>query len=415
LTNHISKKSKLNIPILTTFSRFKIIKVCTSEEYATELNKILSTIDKADRSIKYPCDYKSILSTYFKKTPGEEGLELIHQETIANQRGAFGYVLSQIGKNLMKGRFSLAYSLPINVFDCRTTMEFFAWNLQLMNGRLEAAKKTPDTMTRLKQLTIFLCTMSRINIPVLNPLMPTLGETFQCNIGDVKCYFETTTQNPPIFNFYFIGKEIRSYGHWYLAQEQGANSMSNDSCGKLNVEFLSDNELFTFSLCQFYIGGILFGKNMMRLGNTITVEHPKSGLISAINLNNTGSFFSGWFNKKKRAPDAMEGFIAKKEDVNFDAKNKIYSIKEGKKAIGIISGEWCDFIKYDDKEIWNKNEDDGFISMEKMEFTLPSDSTYREDAMFLKIKKEALAEEAKTFLEERDKSDENLRKISNKQ
>ena len=100
----------------------------------------------------------------------------------------------------MKGRFSLAYSLPINVFDCRTTMEFFAWNLQLMNGRLEAAKKTPDTMTRLKQLTIFLCTMSRINIPVVNPLMPTLGETFQCNIGDVKT------------KLYFYGK--RTIYHW---------------------------------------------------------------------------------------------------------------------------------------------------------------------------------------------------------
>ena len=52
--------------------------------------------------------------------------------------------------------------------------------------------------------------------------------------------------------------------------------------------------------------------------------------------------------------------------------------------------------------------------MKKMEFTLPSDSLFREDSLFLRTKDETHGEEAKAMIEEKEKADEYLREEFNK-
>ena len=394
--------------------KIKIIEIIPSKDYIAAKEKAKQNTKK-DTYITYPTEYNKVVYTHFKRTAGDEGLEMINSDVISNQRSAFGYVLSQISKNLINGRFTLAYSLPISVFDCRTSMEFFAWNLQLIPKRIvKCIDDKCDIVERLKQLTIFLITMNRINLPYMNPLLPTLGETFQCQIEDIQCYFETTKVNPPIFNFYLFNQHFKAYGHWYLSQTQGANSMINDSCGEFKVKFMKDNEEFTFTLCTFSIFGILFGKNTVSLRNNITVSHEKSGMISCINLNPVSSGFFGWFGGNKAMPDAFNGFIAHKDEINFDSSSNVYSMKEGKKPIGNFTGEWSEEIKYNDKIVWTKSEDDVLSKMKKMEFILPSDSLFREDSLFLRTKDETHGEEAKAMIEEKEKADEYLREEFNK-
>ena len=49
--------------------------------------------------------------------------------------------------------------------------------------------------------------------------------------------------------------------------------------------------------------------------------------------------------------------------------------------------------------------------MEKMNFTLPSDSTYREDILLYKNNYVEYAQETKTYLEEIQRNDKKLREI----
>ena len=401
--------------IMTKYKQkdFEIIGIIPSENYTEKLKKLLasSNANTENRVITYPMEYNEIANTHFNKTPGDEGLEMNNEEVKSNLRSAFGYVLAQISKNLIKGRFTLAYSLPIYVFDCRTSIEFFCWDLRLIPKRaLKCIDDKADTVEKIKQLTIFLITMNRTNLPFLNPLMPTLGETFQCKIEDLECYFETTKANPPIFNFYIKGKHLIAWGYWYLSQTQGANSLANESCGKFNVRFLKDNEVFSFSLCTFLITGFLFGKNLVSLRNNITVKHEKSGLMSAINLNPVkGGGWYGLWGRKQNPPDEMSGFIGKIEDFAFDEKNSVYSIQEGRKPIGVFTGEWSEYIAYNDEVVWRKEEDTVLPPMVKMDYTLKSDSLFREDAIFLRNGLQDLGEEAKAMIEENEKADEYLR------
>ena len=75
-----------------------------------------------------------------------------------------------------------------------------------------------------------------------------------------------------------------------------------------------------------------------------------------------------------------------------------------------IEGEWTRYLKIDGKEYW-KQENLNLPDLEKMEFTLPSDSTYREDLILLKNGMEDYAQQAKTELEEIQRKDRKLREI----
>ena len=130
--------------------KIKIIEIIPSKDYIAAKEKAKQNTKK-DTYITYPTEYNKVVYTHFKRTAGDEGLEMINSDVISKQRSAFGYVLSQISKNLINGRFTLAYSLPISVFDCRTSMEFFAWNLQLIPKRIvKCIDDKCDIVERLK-------------------------------------------------------------------------------------------------------------------------------------------------------------------------------------------------------------------------------------------------------------------------
>lgn len=386
-----------------------ITKISPSENFKEEYEKLLKDYKSLDTdTITFGFDYNNVLDTYFKRVNGQSGFELTNKEILSTQRGAFPYVLKQISKNILKGKFTFAYALPIFVFDSRTTMELFAWNLQLIPARIAGCEKM-DTIERIKQLTLFLIIMNRINIPISNPLMPTIGDTYQCKINDIECYLETTRSNPPTFNFYIKNKDIIVDGYWFLVQQQGANSIANDSGGKFHVKFLSDGEEFEFTLCEFSITGLLFGSYLISLRNNVTVTHKKSKTISCINFNQPVGMLNGWFGKSVSVPDYLDGFIAKEDDVIFDEKSKYYSLKKDAKPEGKWSGEWSECIKYNDEKIWTKEQMNELVTMKKMDFMLPSSTIYRPDVLFIRNKSK-LAEQAKVWVDESDRGDALLRK-----
>ena len=77
--------------------------------------------------------------------------------------------------------------------------------------------------------------------------------------------------------------------------------------------------------------------------------------------------------------------------------------------MGVFTGEWSEYIAYNDEVVWRKEEDTVLPPMVKMDYTLQSDSLFREDAIFLRNGLQDLGEEAKAMIEENEKADEYLR------
>lgn len=103
------------------------------------------------------------------------------------------------------------------------------------------------------------------------------------------------------------------------------------------------------------------------------------------------------------------GFIANKNDVKFDEKVKIFRPLSNNAILSKFEGEWSNFMKCDNVEYWRNGELE-FPTMEKMKFTLPSDSRLRADVILLKNGYEEYAQQAKMSLEEIQRNDKKLRK-----
>jgi hypothetical protein len=85
----------------------------------------LSTIvqPKEDEEIEYQCEYDKLLINEYERKLGSDGLVFINQEVIDKQRAVAGYLVKNIGLNLIKGKSIMNVSLPINIFDTRSILE----------------------------------------------------------------------------------------------------------------------------------------------------------------------------------------------------------------------------------------------------------------------------------------------------
>lgn len=77
-----------------------------------------------------------------------------------------------------------------------------------------------------------------------------------------------------------------------------------------------------------------------------------------------------------------------------------------------IEGEWGRYVTIDNKKYWEK-ETCVYDELKVMEFTLESDSRFRDDILLYKNGYEDLGQEAKIHLEEIQRNDRKLRGGSN--
>lgn len=88
-------------------------------------------------------------------------------------------------------------------------------------------------------------------------------------------------------------------------------------------------------------------------------------------------------------------------------ENLIHKVNKGKNLCE-IEGEWGRYASFDGKKLWNKN-DCTYEELKIMNFTLNSDSRYRDDILLYKKGDEFLGQEAKIYLEEIQRKDRKLR------
>ncbi len=89
-------------------------------------------------------------------------------------------------------------------------------------------------------------------------------------------------------------------------------------------------------------------------------------------------------------------------------EKNIYKIKSKDAVFANFEGEWGYEFNIDGVNYWKQGE--AFLDpIEKMEFTLPSDSTFREDVILLKHGFQDYAQLAKMNLENLQRADKKLR------
>jgi hypothetical protein len=78
---------------------------------------------KEDEKIEYQREYDKILINEYERKLGADGMVFLNHEVIDKQRSVAGYLIKNIGLNLIKGKSIMNVSLPINIFDSRSILE----------------------------------------------------------------------------------------------------------------------------------------------------------------------------------------------------------------------------------------------------------------------------------------------------
>jgi hypothetical protein len=78
---------------------------------------------KEDDIIEYTREYDKILLNEYERKLGSDEIVFLNQEVIDKQRAVAGYLIKNIGLNLIKGKSIMNISLPINIFDTRSILE----------------------------------------------------------------------------------------------------------------------------------------------------------------------------------------------------------------------------------------------------------------------------------------------------
>ncbi len=395
------------IPNTNTKIKIKYSKPNENTSSTVLTHNIKTSTFKLGEEIIYNIPYHEHIDTHFARSKGDEYLIFIDNDTIEKQRNVINHFITKIGSNILSGSGIMNVSLPINIFDQRSLIEVFAHQCRLTPYFFEKAGEEEDEFERLKLLTAFAISRIHLSVTQLKPFNPIWGETFQAKIGDTKLYLEQSSHHPPIYHFYQVGKNFKSFGYQMPEASTGPNHIKAWTLGKYFIQF-KDGQKYLIYPCDLEMTGTLFGDRTYQIKGQFYVVNLSGDFMSYIEFNpETRGFFGKMFNKKNTFPDFYSGFIAKKDQFDYDEKNDKYSPKDNVTKLNQFSGEWSHNCLVDEEEVYWEKDDEKFklFPLERMEYTLQSDSSVREDCLYLKEGNEDMADKAKIEMEEIQRRD----------
>jgi hypothetical protein len=367
-------------------------------------------IPKPKSEIKYLIDYDKLINLEYSKTLGQDELVYTNKSFLEKQRNMFSYFVKKIGKNIFQGKSIMSISLPIFIFDTRSLLEMWVWQNGYCAMYLELAGKTKDPLERIKYTTSYAISKFHLCANQQKPFNPILGETFQCKILDSLFYLEQTSHHPPISNYYVIGKNYKAYGYNEPEANGGANSFDIGAKGNTNVLF-DDGDVHSINNPGMCIGGTIIGDRTIKFLGELQIVDKKNDLICLIEFNpDERSFLNKLVTKKETFPDYIKGIITNiSKNTKYNKEKNSYEIIDKKKNVLCeIEGEFTSYLNFDGKTFWEFKEG-SYPKFYRQDFTLPSDSYFREDLHFLINNQEDIAGAYKNIMEERQRNDRKFR------
>ena len=358
-------------------------------------------------------NYTQWIDVLYERKPKEEGLILINKLQIENQKKIMSYLLKNVGKKLMKGQSVMNISLPVYIYDKRTMLQIFAYELKESPFILSKVYYTQDSIEKLKYMTVFFISQIVLSPILLNPFNPILGETYQAKIGNLNIYLEQTLLKPPTANFYCFDDDglYKIYGYLTVTANAGVNCFTSKKKGNYIIEF-KDGYKYKLYHPTIIAGGTNVGKRYFNAKNCALIVDLKNNKCTYVKFNpdKTG-LFQGMFNKKKDIeyyPDKFTGKIVDLSDVKIEKDGTNHGLKKDAKSFGILEGEWTKEIIFDNKIYWERNLKN-YCNIYEMDYKLPSDSSLREDVNLWGQNEEQKAQIKKEEYEEIQRKDIKLR------
>ena len=135
----------------------------------------------------FPTNKAEILFGY--EYPQNGGLICTNQEMLDRQKGVLGHVAKELIKNTFKGLSISHISLPIKIFEPRSSIQRIVDLWTFAPKFLKAAGETDDHLERFKLTVAFMISSIYMCVGQEKPFNPLLGETHQGKFPDGTEFF----------------------------------------------------------------------------------------------------------------------------------------------------------------------------------------------------------------------------------
>ena len=349
----------------------------------------------------------------YERKPKEDGLILISTLQIENQKKIMAWLLKKIGKKLFKGQNVMNISLPVYIFDKRTMLQVFAYELKESPFILSKAYYVENQIEKLKYVSTYFLSQFILSPILLKPFNPIIGETYQAKIGNLNIYLEQTVHKPPTANFYCFDDDglYKIYGYLSVTANAGLNCFASKKLGKVMIEFKDGNK-YRIYYPTMIAGGVTMGKKTFNIKNSALIVDLNNELCTYVKFNpDHVGLIKGFFNKNKSKeyyPDKFIGKIVNLSDVKIDKEGSNHELNKNVRCYSELEGEWSKGIFFENKCYWRRNLDN-YCDIYEMDYKLPSDSSNREDVIFWGQNDENRAQMKKEEYEEIQRKDNKLR------
>lgn len=205
-------------------------------------------------------------------------------------------VAKQLAVNLLKGLSISHISLPIKIFEPRSSIQRIA---DLWSGAphfLSRAAKQTDPEERIKNVVGFALSSYVLVTKQDKPFNPLLGETNQGMFPDgTRYYCEHTSHHPPITHFLVEGpnNSYRMHGYYEFIGSMGKNNLTSGLRGPINLEF-PDGGRLRFNVLDWKLGGTLMGDRTIELTGSLVVEdiQNETKAVMVVSTYKTSGMFS---------------------------------------------------------------------------------------------------------------------------
>lgn len=346
-------------------------------------------------------------------------LKVACKEIRSRQKAAVTGLFKRAAVKLLEGKNVVGMSLPINIFQPRSTIERIGDLFRFFPYYCDKAAETDDEIERVKLLTSALVASCQFQMNQWKPFNPLLGETYRCKFDEhTELFFEHTSHHPAISNYYFKGKKWTAYGAILYNGKVRPNTVTLFSETWSTLQF-DDGRKLTFNWPWLQMGNFLIGTRKIMMTKLVCVKSEEARVKCIVKFNKEvkkkmlGLMTTYAYNEVHGAlyiydPEREKSMIKKKF---YDTISSLSKMSDIEHELEVVSGNWLEKLCFDDKEYWNaKDFELGKIHVPAKD-CLPSSYRYREDLIWLHYGDLERAGKWKDILEVQQRKE---RKIRNK-
>jgi len=328
----------------------------------------------------------------------EGGLVCVDPEALKRQEGVASHVIKQLGWAILKGLGAVSISLPIRIFEPRSTCERLIDRFSFAPVFLKKAAEMPDQMERFKQVLAFAVASLYLGVKQEKPFNPLLGETMQGKFPDgAHIYCEHTMHNPPTDHFHIDGPGYIVYGYYQLDGSFTGNSLVGSFRGPTTVFFPAGGQTITYKQPKFRLGGVIAGKRTLNWEGEMEFEDPGNNWVATLKIQTSDRTYNPRKLKLK-----LDQFLGKVYVPQGNRRDKI------EREIGVLEGSWMEELRMGEERLWRLDHDQP-LRHTVASHPLPSDWRYREDLIWLFRGNQKVAQAWKSRLEQRQRDDREKR------